>query len=193
MPDFDPLLSSSKLPRLPGQAPGKYVTHRGGCHCGAVRFEVDASEDLVAFDCNCSICLKKRNAHFVVPQAKFRLLQGARNLSTYRFGTQVAKHTFCTTCGVHAFYQPRSNPDGFGVSPHCLDSGTVRSLEVRYYNGQDWEAGFEETGIGALSKENGSGGGEAAARGSARAGGRLLALAPVLLALPCLLLLRRQL
>ena len=32
------------------------VTHRGGCHCGAVQFEVEAPRRLVVQDCNCSIC-----------------------------------------------------------------------------------------------------------------------------------------
>ena len=30
----------------------------------------------------------------------------------YRFGTNTARHRFCATCGVQAFYIPRSNPDG---------------------------------------------------------------------------------
>ena len=32
------------------------VVHRGGCHCGRVRFEVDAPAVIDALDCNCSIC-----------------------------------------------------------------------------------------------------------------------------------------
>jgi len=38
------------------------VTHRGGCHCGAVRFEVDAPARIAALDCNCSICLARSAA-----------------------------------------------------------------------------------------------------------------------------------
>ena len=34
------------------------LTHGGGCHCGAVRFEVDAVVDEV-ISCNCSICQKR--------------------------------------------------------------------------------------------------------------------------------------
>ena len=32
------------------------VTHEGGCHCGAVRFEFAAEANLVAWDCNCESC-----------------------------------------------------------------------------------------------------------------------------------------
>ena len=34
-------------------------TLEGGCHCGRVRFEVDAPEKLEATECNCSICSMK--------------------------------------------------------------------------------------------------------------------------------------
>ncbi|XP_038943201.1 centromere protein V isoform X1 [Rattus norvegicus] len=51
------------------------VKHTGGCHCGAVRFEVWASADLHIFDCNCSICKKKQNRHFIVPASRFKLLK----------------------------------------------------------------------------------------------------------------------
>lgn len=30
--------------------------YEGGCHCGAVRFEVEAPERLTALDCNCPLC-----------------------------------------------------------------------------------------------------------------------------------------
>jgi hypothetical protein len=68
------------------------VLHKGGCHCGAVRFEITAPEQLVVWDCNCSICLKKKNPHVVVPQADFKLVKGEEALTTYTFGTGVAKH-----------------------------------------------------------------------------------------------------
>ncbi|XP_066120462.1 centromere protein V isoform X2 [Saccopteryx bilineata] len=51
------------------------VKHTGGCHCGAVRFEVWASADLHIFDCNCSVCKKKQNRHFIVPASRFKLLK----------------------------------------------------------------------------------------------------------------------
>uniref|UniRef100_A0AAQ4QUC7 Centromere protein V n=2 Tax=Gasterosteus aculeatus aculeatus TaxID=481459 RepID=A0AAQ4QUC7_GASAC len=115
------------------------VKHTGGCHCGAVRFEVTSSPDLHVFQCNCSICTKKQNNHFIVPKNLFTLLQGSDNLTTYTFNTRIAKHTFCKTCGVQSFYTPRSNPDGYGVAPHCLDPGTVRSVTVENFCGEKWE------------------------------------------------------
>ncbi|XP_039177251.1 centromere protein V isoform X1 [Crotalus tigris] len=115
------------------------VKHTGGCHCGAVRFEVWASDNLHVFDCNCSICVKKQNRHFIVPASHFKLLKGADHLTTYTFNTHCAQHTFCKTCGVQSFYTPRSNPDGYGIAPHCLDEGTITKITVEPINGKEWE------------------------------------------------------
>ncbi|XP_060060462.1 centromere protein V [Erinaceus europaeus] len=130
------------------------VKHTGGCHCGAVRFEVWASADLHIFDCNCSICKKKQNRHFIVPASRFKLLKGAESLTTYTFNTHKAQHTFCKKCGVQSFYTPRSNPGGFGIAPHCLDEGTVRSVIIEEFNGSNWEKAMKEhTTIKNMSKE----------------------------------------
>ncbi|GCB81561.1 hypothetical protein scyTo_0021857, partial [Scyliorhinus torazame] len=51
------------------------VTHTGGCHCGAVRFEVKAPADLHLLHCNCSVCTKKQIKGFIVPASQFRLLE----------------------------------------------------------------------------------------------------------------------
>jgi hypothetical protein len=116
------------------------VTHRGGCHCGAVAFEVEAPADLVAHDCNCSICARAGFLHVIVPRAHFRLLRGEDALAEYRFGTGVARHLFCRRCGIKSFYVPRSNPDGYSVNARCLGRDTVASLRVEPFDGRNWEA-----------------------------------------------------
>lgn len=113
-------------------------TLRGGCHCGAVRFEVDVAER-VAVDCNCSICTKKGILHLIVDKASFRLLQGAEALSTYTFGTHTARHHFCSRCGLHPFYIPRSHPDGFDVNVRCLDDVDLSTWRLEPFDGRDWE------------------------------------------------------
>jgi hypothetical protein len=116
------------------------VTHRGGCHCGRVRFEVMAPAEIEVSECNCSMCARVGGfQHLIVPRDRFRLLQGADVLTTYTFNTGVAKHTFCSVCGIKSFYTPRSHPDGISVSARCLDSGTVASIRVTTFDGQHWE------------------------------------------------------
>lgn len=114
-----------------------FVTHRGGCHCGAVRFEVDAPAAIEALECNCSICRATGFLHLIVPQSRFRLLEGDRSLREYTFGTGLARHLFCAICGVKSFYVPRSNPDGFSVNARCVDAQTVTLLTVRQFDDAD--------------------------------------------------------
>ncbi len=123
-----------------GQHSTDLVAHHGGCHCGRVRFEVDAPAALVVQDCNCSLCRMSGFWHLIVPASRFRLLSGADALVEYTFNTGVAKHRFCGHCGVKSFYIPRSNPDGVDVNARCLDDGTVRSLVVEPFDGSNWEA-----------------------------------------------------
>jgi hypothetical protein len=114
--------------------------HRGGCHCGQVRFEVDAPARVQALDCNCSICRRTGFLHLIVPLRAFRLLSGADALAEYTFGTGAAKHRFCRHCGIKAFYVPRSHPDGIDVNVRCLDPGTVEALEIVPFDDRDREA-----------------------------------------------------
>ena len=115
----------------------KMVTHRGGCHCGRVRFEVDAPAHLDALDCNCSICRMSGFVHLIVPASRFRIVAGGDALVDYTFGTGVARHRFCRVCGVKSFYVPRSNPDGIDVNVRCIDDDTIESLCVTAFDDGD--------------------------------------------------------
>jgi hypothetical protein len=119
-------------------------THVGGCHCGRVRFEVTAPENVEVVECDCSMCNASGFLHLIVPAEHFKLLKGADALTTYTFNTGVAKHLFCATCGVKSFYVPRSHPDGFSVNARCIDSGTIQSMTVTPFDGRDWEKGRAE-------------------------------------------------
>jgi len=112
--------------------------HGGGCHCGAVRFEVRIDR-FEALECNCSICAKKGFLHLVVERDAFRLLRGADQLATYTFHTHTARHHFCRTCGIHSFYVPRSHPDGFDVNVRCLDGDLLDRFTIGSFDGRNWE------------------------------------------------------
>ncbi|MCY4479656.1 MAG: GFA family protein [Rhodospirillales bacterium] len=114
------------------------VTHWGGCHCGAVRFNCEAPAEIEVHDCSCSICRKSGYRHLVVPKSRFTLLSGADALTSYRFGTGVAEHLFCGVCGVKSFYAPRSAPDCYSVNVPCLDPGTVTGETVIAVDGANW-------------------------------------------------------
>lgn len=75
----------------------------------------------------------------IVPLANFKLLTGEKMIKIYTFQTGIAKHTFCSICGVKPFYTPRSNPDGIDINVHCLDT-KPKQINVTEFDGQQWEA-----------------------------------------------------
>ena len=119
------------------------VTHKGGCHCGAVSFEVEAPSEVSVLDCNCSICRMSGYLHLQVPKSRFRLLRGEEALSTYTFNTGAAKHLFCKTCGVKSFYVPRSFPEGYSVNILCLDRTHIKNISVQPFDGENWETAYD--------------------------------------------------
>ena len=120
------------------------IRHAGGCHCGAVRFEAALPGDVEAQACNCSICARTGFLHIIVPESRFRLIQGEDRLTTYTFNTHTARHLFCCVCGIKSFYVPRSHPDGFSVNVRCLDPGSVAGMDVLPVDGRNWEKFFPD-------------------------------------------------
>ena len=120
------------------------TTHKGGCHCGRVAFEVDAPRDIPVTQCNCSVCSMTGYLHLIVGKDSFRLLKGEDALTTYTFNTGVAQHYFCSTCGIKSFYIPRSHPDGVSVNVNCLDPETIGSIKTKVFDGRNWEKNISE-------------------------------------------------
>jgi hypothetical protein len=120
------------------------ITHRGGCHCGRVRFEVDAPAELYIDECNCSMCARTGFLHLIVAADRFRITQGRDALTSHTFNTGTAKHLFCEHCGIKAFYVPRSHPDGWSVNARCIDAGTVTGMKINVIDGRHWEAQYPE-------------------------------------------------
>ncbi|HEY3813875.1 MAG TPA: GFA family protein [Caulobacteraceae bacterium] len=126
-------------------------THAGGCHCGAVRFEVDLPDKVEAQSCNCSMCRMTGYIHVIVPESRFRITAGKDSLTDYAFNTETAHHLFCPTCGIKSFYRPRSNPDGWSVNARCLDEPEALDLDIEAFDGRNWEA--HAARLAHLSKE----------------------------------------
>jgi hypothetical protein len=119
-------------------------TYRGSCHCGAVKFEVDVDLSVLTI-CTCSICTKKGGLFCNVPPEQFRQLQGAEDLTHYRFNTEKAEYRFCKHCGIHTFGHPRSAPELFLINARCLDDFDLdtAAYEIKLFDGQNWEASFK--------------------------------------------------
>jgi len=115
-------------------------TYRGGCHCGAFRFEVECEPIDSACRCNCSICIR-RNAlmsdHYFPPEA-FRALDGLETLTCYRFGDRLVDHYFCGTCGIYTHHAATAKPDHLRINLGCVDELNARSLPVREIDGRSF-------------------------------------------------------
>ncbi|WP_240920807.1 GFA family protein [Rubrivivax sp. JA1026] len=96
--------------------------HRLSCHCGAVVLELHLPDGIVdPRRCNCSICRRKSAVVGSVPLAGIRIVQGEDALTLYQFNTRVAKHYFCSRCGIYTHHQRRSRPDQYGYNVGCLE------------------------------------------------------------------------
>lgn len=115
-------------------------TYVGGCHCKRVRFEVRAPSRLTLLVCNCSICSMSAYLHLIVPVTEFRLTSGEDVLTTYRFHTISAEHTFCSVCGIKSFYIPRMDPLSRSINARCLDAGPGVDPIVVQFDGARWDA-----------------------------------------------------
>jgi hypothetical protein len=121
-----------------------FLTCQGGCHCGAVRFEIDIPRAINAHRCNCSICSRSGFLHVFVSANEFRLHQGSEELTEYQFHTRTARHLFCRICGVKSFYVPRSHPDGFSVNLRCIDLDDTVKIEIHDFDGRNWSARIQQ-------------------------------------------------
>ena len=111
--------------------------YRGGCHCGAVRYEIRASFD-TALSCNCSICRKRGVLWTYISPADFDLLSGKDALVDYQFNQHLIHHVFCRICGVGSFSTGRGEDgsEGIGINIRCLEDVDVESLPVTFYDGR---------------------------------------------------------
>ncbi|HEY6876762.1 MAG TPA: GFA family protein [Polyangiales bacterium] len=117
-------------------------TYQGGCHCGAVRYRVEADLMSGTGRCNCSFCQKTRAWGAVLKPAQFELLTGEDNLGSYRFGTESGEHLFCKTCGVRSFSRGYIEQIGgafVSIQIACLDidDDELASLPVQFQDGRN--------------------------------------------------------
>ncbi len=111
-------------------------TYQGGCHCGAVRYEVETDLEKVLV-CNCSHCEKKGLLLNFVEKDKFKLLSGEDKLTDYRFNKKAIRHLFCTICGVQSFSEGVTFPKA-AINVRCLDGIDISTLTLTPFNGKDY-------------------------------------------------------
>ena len=92
------------------------------CHCGSVEAEINISNQLnKLLRCNCSICRRKGTIMSIVKNENFKIIKGNDLLGLYQFHSKVAKHYFCSKCGIYTHHNPRINPALTGFNVGCID------------------------------------------------------------------------
>src|SRR5437764_7148473 len=115
-------------------------TYRGSCHCGRVRFEVDASLDHVRV-CDCSICRKRGALIHRVPGEQVRLLTPLEDLTLYTWNTHTARDYFCRNCGILPFRRPRTARAGeWGINVRCLENIDLDAIPINLNPAVGWVA-----------------------------------------------------
>lgn len=108
--------------------------YSGSCHCGKITFQIDA--DIAELTtCDCSLCVKKNALMATVHESDFELLSGKEHLSQYQWNTKIARHFFCSHCGIYPFHKKRAMPDHYGVNVYCLEDFVVGDTPVRRAEG----------------------------------------------------------
>jgi len=114
-------------------------THQGGCHCKAVRYEVELDLDQPVLECNCSHCQIKGTLWQFVPAEQFKLLSGEDTLTEYRFNTQKLQHLFCSICGVESFaYGEKDGAKTRAINIRTIDDLDLPALTRTQVNGKDF-------------------------------------------------------
>jgi hypothetical protein len=122
----------------------------GACHCGTVRFHVRLSQGLhSARRCTCSMCRMRGAVAVSAPLDGFTITAGEKALACYSFNTGVAKHYFCSKCGIYTHHQRRSNPDQYGVNVACLIGISPFDFEEVLVN--DGVAHSSDTGVARIA------------------------------------------
>ncbi len=112
-------------------------TYRGGCHCGAVQYEITSPEITKVMSCNCSICRRTGTLLTFVPAQHFKLIAGEAEVTDYQFNKRRLHHFFCKTCGIRSFVRgvgPKGEPTA-AINVRCLEDVDLDQLEVEKFDG----------------------------------------------------------
>ena len=116
----------------------KPSTYSGSCHCGAVRYSVEADLSQPVIACNCSMCGRSGTLLAFVPLDKFTLEEGEDKLTDYQFNKHVIHHLFCKVCGIKSFARGvgKGGVATVAINTRCLDDIDITRLAVTPFDGK---------------------------------------------------------
>jgi len=119
-------------------------THKGSCHCGHVKFEVDLDATKGSM-CNCTICTKLGLRGAQTKPEALRALTDESTLGCYEWGT-VGKRYFCKVCGTHCYSRGYLEEIGgafASINLNALDDIDPYQVHLVHWDGRhdNWQAG----------------------------------------------------
>ena len=72
----------------------------------------------------------------IIAADQIEITSGQDSLSMYQFGTNVAKHYFCKTCGIYPFHETMRKPGCYRVNLGCVDNIDPYALKIDVFDGK---------------------------------------------------------
>ena len=108
------------------------------CHCGAVRFAIDASPTEVT-DCNCSICRRYGVLWAYYSPTKVRRIAPEGPTDIYMWGDREIEFHRCATCGCVTHWSA-VNParDRMGINARLMEREVLAAARIVRLDGASW-------------------------------------------------------
>jgi hypothetical protein len=113
------------------------TSYKGGCQCGAVRYEVVGAPRQVIV-CHCSECQRQSGSAFgmtmVIDEGALRLTQG--ELKTFARKADSGREVlgaFCPQCGTRIYHKLEWRPGALSLKPGTLDDTSWLKPQVHIW------------------------------------------------------------
>jgi len=121
------------------------TTLRGGCACGAIRFEC-TSESILSVLCHCRDCQRSTGsayaAELVVPESAFSFVRGTpRQFAVMGDSGNTVQRGFCPDCGSPLVASSSGRPQFLAIQAASLDDPTLFHPTHHVYtsSAQPWD------------------------------------------------------
>ena len=116
-------------------------TIAGGCACGAIRYETDATP-VAMFNCHCRDCQRTSGSGYaailVVPKATVRVQGEPRYYKTVGNAGRAVERGFCAVCGSPVMSRPERRPDMLALSATSLDDPSLYKPAMDVFTDSAW-------------------------------------------------------
>jgi len=119
-------------------------TLKGGCSCGAIRYEVTA-EPLMTGHCQCTNCQKDsgtgHTAMMMFPKGAIKITGTAKEFQRKADSGNTVTRGFCGACGSPIYSRTSGMPDGMAIHVGSLDDPAVFVPQFAVFtaSGRTWD------------------------------------------------------